>query len=448
MPELTFEGVAEFIDRTRDVGGRSGPGLAEVLGDLDGLGLAPGDAVLLAMTNGVDLVRVHLATLLLGLVPLAVSPGTPWERVQALAGHVGARVAVTTRLVGSGGGRPVGGATALPTGAAGIRYEPGEVLLSTSGTSGMFSACVHRVPSLLRNAVRHAGATGLTSSDAVLANLPLYYSYAMVAQVLAAYCAGARLVISGPPFSPAGYRDAVSKHGVTHSALTPTVVRQLLADGAGLPPVRALAVGGDRLAPAEVASLLAARPHGELYLTYGLTEAGPRVSTLAAHAEPTHRHDSVGLPLPGVQVSLRDVRDGVGELLVTSDTALIRRVGPRAARGLVAPGVIATGDAFSVVDGYLRFKGRLSDFVVLKGEKVSLATVRQAAFAIPGVVSCTPSVIQGDDGTPVLDVHLGMTDPAPGAERTALRTLNSLLLPAERPRSVHVRPADPSALRK
>jgi len=45
-------------------------------------------------------------------------------------------------------------------------------------------------------------------------------------------------------------------------------------------------VGGDSLAPEHVADLLRARPGRELYLTYGLTQAGARVSTLSAHAEP------------------------------------------------------------------------------------------------------------------------------------------------------------------
>nr|WP_202487226.1 fatty acid--CoA ligase family protein [Streptomyces sp. SID8354] len=442
----------------RDAGAPAG--MDDVLSDLAGLGLAPGDAVVLCLANGVELLRVLLSSLLLGLVPLAVPPSTPWQRVRALSGHIGAGTAVTTRLTGAEQQRPVGGAFAVPTGHPATPYRPGEILLSTSGTSGMFSACVHQVPALLHNARLHAAATGITSADTLLVNLPLYYSYALVAQAFAAYLTKARLVLDRPPFSPLAYRDTVIAHGVTHSAVTPTLARQLLADPALIPRgLRALAVGGDRLAPAEVAKLLAARPSAELYLTYGLTEAGPRVSTLAAHAEPVHRYGSVGRPLPGVRASLREVqgdvlglvrgevRGEVGELVVESDTVLLRRVGDGSRRVLLGPRTIATGDAFSIDDGYLTFHGRLSDFVVLRGEKVSLNTVRQAAHTIPGVVHCVPKVVN-EDGTQVLDVHLSVTDSPPGGEKAVRRLLNSQLLPAERPRAVFISTADPETFRK
>ncbi len=230
--------------------------------------------------------------------------------------------------------------------------------------------------------------------------------------------------------------------------MTPTIARRLLADPGHLPRgLRALAVGGDRLTPAEVADLLAARPSAELYLTYGLTEAGPRVSTPAAHAEPAHRYGSVGRPLPGARASLREVRDEVGELLVESGTVLPRRVGQHSERVLLGPRTIATGDAFSIDDGYLTFHGRLSDFVVLRGEKVSLNTVQQAAHAIPGVVHCVPKVVD-EGGTQVLDVHLSVTDSLPGGEKAVRRLLNSQLLPAERPRAVFISAADPETFRK
>lgn len=239
MNGLTPSGVAGFLTRVDGVPAgrddRAPAGVDDVLADLAGLGLAPGAAVVLCLANGVELLRVQLASLLLGLVPLAVPPGTPWQRVRALAGHIGAGVVVTTRLTGTGPRVPVGGASAVPTGQSATRYRPGEILLSTSGTSGMFSACVHRVSSLLHNARLHAGATGITSADTLLVNLPLYYSYALVAQAFAAYVTKARLVLDGPPFSPAAYRDTVAARGITHSAVTPTIARRLLADPGHLP---------------------------------------------------------------------------------------------------------------------------------------------------------------------------------------------------------------------
>ncbi|MGI5500349.1 class I adenylate-forming enzyme family protein [Lentzea sp. CA-135723] len=451
MTALEHGKVTAFLANARDLHPRKDSvTVDDVLADLAALRLSPGDCVILCMTNGVHLVQVLLATQLLGLVPLAVSPSTPWHRMRTLAGHVGARVIITTRIApDSGPHHRVGTATAVPTTGLARPYAAGDVMLSTSGTSGRFSACLHRTGALLRNATRHATAIGLTRHDTVLINLPLHYSYAMVAQMLAAYVTGARLIISGPPFVPGDYRSTAERHDITHSSLTPTIVRQLLEHPDAVPRrTRVITVGGDHLDEIEVARLLSARPEGELYVTYGLTEAGPRVSTLAAHAEPAHRHGSVGKPLPGVTVSLRALDGDAGELLVESSTVMLRRVGEAGSSSLIRPGVVATGDLFHVDDGYLHFRGRLSDFVVLRGEKVSLRTVREAACSIPGVTRCVPRLVRADDGSVVLDLHLDMTAPRPDAESTVRRRLNAMLLPAERPRSILVSTAEPGAFRK
>ncbi|OLT27059.1 polyketide synthase ligase, partial [Actinomadura sp. CNU-125] len=337
--------------------------------------------------------------------------------------------------------RPFGGAAPPP-------YRSGRALLSTSGTSGAFSACLHRIDALLRNARRHAAAVGLTAADTVLVNLPLYYSYAMVAQVLAAYVTGARIVVTGPPFTPAAFESAIAARGVTHTSITPELARRLLARGiVPAPGPRVLTIGGDRMHPAHVTRLLAARPRGELYLTYGLTEAGPRVLTLAAHAEPHSRHASAGLPLPGVRTALRD---DTGELLVESDTVLERKIGgPPAERTLIAPGRIATGDVFTIDDdGHHYFRGRLSDFAVIRGEKVSLGGLRQTVHAIEGVVRCTPRLEQDVNGENAIDLDIAVADPGPETEALIRAELNSLLLPAERPRAIRIAATVPEDFHK
>jgi long-chain acyl-CoA synthetase len=327
----------------------------------------------------------------------------------------------------------------------------------TSGTSGIVSACLHRVDSLARNARRHADAVGLRSDDTVLVTLPLFFSYAVVAQAFAALVTGARLLVSGPPFVPAAYLAALDQHSVTSSSITPTIARGLLAGGHALPAgLRVLTVGGDRLDPGHVAGLLAANPTAELYVTYGLTEAGPRVATLAAHREPSSRHASVGLPLAGVSVSLRPAPAGAQELVVTADTVLLGKVGssPRA-RTLIGPGTIATGDLFQIDEaGYLYFQGRISDFVVLRGEKVSLFAVRQFVQALPGVARCATVVSTDTEGNAHYDLQVQLAgtdssaDDVAAAERRIRHEANTFLLPGERPRDILVEIADPAAFRK
>lgn len=456
---LDHSRVAAFLDRVVEEAPGPREPLDHTLDHLAALGLSPGTAIVFAPANSAHAVQLYLSALLLGLVPLAVAPATPPGRVRELARRLNARAVVARRLNPESFGAVrahvigQGEAVLLPQIEA-QRYSPGDVLLSTSGTSGgMASACLHRIDALLRNAHRHAQAVGMDGGDVVLVNLPLYYSYAMVAQVLAAYVTGASVVVSGPPFSPAAYHRTLLEQGVTHSSLTPSIARRLPRRDERLPTgLRVLTVGGDQLPAEEVALLLSVHPSGELYLTYGLAEAGPRVSTLAAHAEPAHRHSSAGLPLPGVRTFLRG-RDetGCGELMVESDTVLVRRLGdsPDRSRALVRPGLIATGDRFHIDDdGYLYFRGRLSDFVMIRGEKVSLVSVRQAVQGLPQVAHCMPRIGRDEDGAVALDLEIVPTNPQPDIEESIRRALKAMLLPAERPRRILISDPDPLLFEK
>lgn len=450
--ELDHAAVAGFLSRVTDLEpGQGRCTLDDAMTDLARLGLPQGGVVMFALSNGTRLATLYFAALLTGLVPLVISPATPSARVLDTAERIGAHALVVGRLApasyGATTAHPVAGAPAVVLDPRqDSAFRPGEVLMLTSGTSGAFSACVHDIGSLLRNARRHAHAVGLRAGDVVLVTLPLHYSYALVAQLFAGLVSCASVVVSGPPFSPAAYLSALRDNGVTSSSLTPTVVRLLLEHGERLPPsVRMLTVGGDSLSATHVARLLALHPSGELYLTYGLTEAGPRVSTLAAHAEPAHRHSSVGLPLPGVLVHIHG-GGREGELLVESDTNQLRKIG--ASRQAPRPGLVATGDVMRIDDGYLYFRGRLSDFLVVRGEKISLSTIRRAAYAIPGVVSCSLQVEPAGHGEVTIDLRVAMSRHDPAAEHRFRRQLNANLLPSERPRSIRFGPPDPATLPK
>jgi long-chain acyl-CoA synthetase len=462
-PRFGFDEVAAFLDRVVDLGQQPPYDecpFVDVMGDVANLGLAPGTAIVIALSNGRLLLKHYFAALLTGAVPLTVSPATSSARITKLAEEVGGGAVVAARLdphrYGMDAVVRVGGADAvvLPRSNTG-RHQPRHVLMLTSGTSGMFSACLHRFDSLVRNARRHVDAVGLRGDDIVLVNLPLFYSYALVAQAFAALVTGARLVISGPPFSSTAYLAAITEHAVTASSVTPTIARLLLKQGQRLPArLRMLTIGGDRIAPEHVADLLSINPSIELYLTYGLTEAGPRVSTLAAHSESARRHSSVGPPLDGVITTLRGApgHENAGELIVTSDTVMVAKVGSSATgadRTLIAPGVIATRDLFRIDDaGYLYFEGRLSDFVVVRGEKVSLSAVRQFVQTLPGIIRCASKIEVDAAGETHFDLDVYVTDDTSEAEHRVRRAVGSFFLPGERPRHIAARYANLDVFQK
>jgi acyl-coenzyme A synthetase/AMP-(fatty) acid ligase len=237
------------------------------------------------------------------------------------------------------------------------------------------------------------------------------------------------------------------------SALTPVLIRPMLkADPSSLTRTRVLSVGGDMLEADLVGRLVELREGKELYLTYGLTQAGPRVTTLAAHTAVPSRYSSVGLPLDGTTVFLRPMNDGSGQsqLFVSSETVMKRTIGRvegRLHNDLVAPKTIATGDAFRQdEDGYLFYMGRLSDFISRKGEKVSLAAVRRHAAQLANVVSVKTRLITLDDGTQDFDLELSVDDSAVASQDAdeMHKALGRYLRRTEMPRTIHIHSADES----
>ncbi|RJS23184.1 long-chain fatty acid--CoA ligase [Corallococcus sp. H22C18031201] len=446
--------LQRFVERIRDLtdsGSRGPRGLEQLAATWRARGLRPGEVVLLALPNGAELVAQVFGVLLARGVPALVSPASPQGRQMALVDALPARALVAMRRPAAQATRverfELGGAeVALFPGERPSGAEAGEMVLLTSGTSGFASGCVFDLDALFRNARRHADSVGLRAGDTVLVNLPLYFSYAMVAQVFASLLCGADLVISGPPFQPAAYGRTLSEHAVTVSALTPILVRALLQRGEGFPEgLRSLGVGGDVLSPEHVAGLLRLRPRGELYLTYGLSEAGPRVATLSAHVEPAHRFSSAGLPLPGTRVSLVPrVPEGQKELYVASDTVMKRCIGfveGEKRHSLRAPGLLATGDIFEQDDdGYLYYQGRLSDFLIKGGEKICMASIRRLATTLPGVLTARTQIVAGEEGDDY-DMVLTVAE-ATGATDALAGEVSRLLRLSERPRRVQVIAAD------
>lgn len=430
--------LSHVVDGTEAVDQRCTPG--QVADALVSAGLPPGAVVFVRSANSHALLACFFGVLLAGGVPALVPPGQPRSTLLDQAVALGAG-----HLLRARGSAPVPGGVAraigpvehvlLPTGAD-IRHRPGQVIMLTSGTSGLRSACLMDLSALVQNARKHAMAVDLRPSDVVLVNLPLYFSYALVAQCLAALGVGARLVVSGPPFTAAGYAGTLAEHGVTSSSLTPYLVRSLLAAGWARPGrLRALTVGGDALAREHLDRLLADSPGADLYITYGLTEAGPRVSTLAAHRESGDRLNSVGQALGGVRLSQRFTgSDGIGELVVESDTVMRRRVGvadERPRTQVIGPRLLATGDLCRIdACGYLFIEGRIGDFVVSRGTKVSLSSVRRLANGVHGVVSSSTR-LRGDTaagGGYALDVFVA--DPeAAGVEQVRRALLRRLARP-------------------
>ncbi|MFD1745541.1 class I adenylate-forming enzyme family protein [Rhizobium helianthi] len=446
--ELNIASVEMFLHRLiqADVNEDGHPVLAEILGDLEQAGLPAGTPVMLAMPNGRAFVTLVFALLLRGLVPVLLPSSAPLDRVKRMARVLGAKsilsgVGTFARRFAEKG-RPIGTIAELRqfNEVQSSLFQPGEVILLTSGTSGIFSGCLFNIASLFRNGERHAASIGQTPGDRVLISLPMYYSFAFVGQLLTTFRLGGQAILSGPPFTPLHFTSTISSYGVTQASITPLMLEAWLrSEDKTLPAcLRRLTIGGAQAKPANIEELIAHNPGLEVFLTYGLTEAGPRVSTLAAHLEPASRYASVGHPMPGITVRLNREKpeDQVGELIIETDTALIRTLGGRSTPIGAVKGnrtEINTGDLFSMdEDGYLYFHKRRASSISIHGEKVFVKSVCETTETIPGVSRAEAWVSTAQTGEVSLTLDVYVTDTSM-TEADIRRQLAQVLLRSEQP---------------
>lgn len=365
-----------------------------------------GAAILVSLANSVDLLYHVLAILDAGFVPILAAPGLPELRLLDLQSRFGFHGFILGALQ----------IAAIPyqqcfnmgeqtfylcSQQEKVHLHPGEIVLTTSGTSGFTSGCVFDIESLWRNADKHVNAIGLTAKDTVLVNLPLYYSYAFVAQALAALTVGARLLITGPPFNESFFIKTLQEKQVSVISITPLLARRLLKPDYVLPScLRAVTVGGDLFSKDEIIHFLRLNPRQECYITYGLTEAGPRVATLAAHTESAAKFASVGRVLPQIETHLEPKAAGY-ELYLKTDTCLKQRLGSSEKptfHHLASGRWLQTGDCFQIdQEGYLFFRGRCSNFLVIHGEKVNLDAIKQVVLELQSVISVNIKLISEQD---------------------------------------------------
>lgn len=356
------------------------------------LALQPGSAVLIFAPNSVEFLLHWIAALANGYVPCAIAPSAKASFVTALRRSLKIAAVVGPHLdparyqakdFGSIGTFNAGVWDRIPP-----AYEPFDVLILTTGTSGSQTACVHTVESLACNASMTNNALNITAADKQLCVLPLYHSYGLVTQSLGSILSGCELKIDGPPFNANRFAELIRKERISICGITPTIARDLLSRGTVLPAVGSLSIGGDRVSREEVTSLLRKPFIKELYITYGLTEAGPRVSILPAHTAPVDAYDSVGQPFSDVTTKIETPdANGVGQLLVKTPSVCRRRVGENIQRQpFTADGFLETGDLFTKdAGGYLRYVARKADILIVKGEKLNTRSIDLVAQSHPDV---------------------------------------------------------------
>lgn len=318
------------------------------------------------------------------------------ERYRDMVGAASDRVMTTDEFLTAARGRGDDFEPAFPD------PESVAIVLFTSGTTSQPKAVElshNNLTSYVTGTVEFESAG---DSDAALICVPPYH-IAGVGAALSNLYAGRKMVYL-PNFDAQEWIRLINAESVTTATVVPTMLDRIVAaletGGHELPSLRNLAYGGSRVGLPLVRRALELLPHVGFVNAYGLTETSSTIAVLtpddhrAAHgaseAPVARRLASVGRPVPGIEIEIRDEDGNVlgpgqtGELFVRGEQVSGRYTGIGSV--LDENGWFPTKDiAMLDEDGYLFIGGRSDDTIIRGGENIAPAELEEVLVEHPHV---------------------------------------------------------------
>jgi malonyl-CoA/methylmalonyl-CoA synthetase len=415
------DGSRVFIkspDGTRITYGDAHARSAQLASALVSIGVRPGDRVAVQIEKSPLAIMLYLACLRAGAVLVPMNPAYTEEEVAYLLGDAEPAVVVRdpsrTTFSGltmmtadaSGRGSMSDAADACAAGFEAGAPGPDDVaaILYTSGTTGRPKGAMLTHANLSSNALALHKAWGFGPNDVLLHALPVFHTHGLFVATNCVLANGTGMV-----FLPRFDVDAVLAHlpRCTVFMGVPTYYTRLLADdrldGAACRNIR-LFVSGSAPLPASTHEAFRARTGEAILERYGMTETSMITSN---PLQEERRPGTVGKPLPGVTVRVRDhdtgsvaERDVVGDIEVAGPNVFAGywRRPELATTEFTVDGFFRTGDvgAFDR-DGYLRIVGRSKDLIISGGLNVYPKEVEDVLDGADGVVESAVVGVPDED---------------------------------------------------
>ena len=297
-----------------------------------------------------------------------------------------------------------------------VSVEDTSTLIYTSGTTGHPKGArhIHRSQAL-NSEILNLWARSRRGEDVMLAVMPFFHIYGLAIVLNTVVAGGLTAVLIPNPRDMDHVIRAVEKHRINYYLGVPAMFvgfnNHPLVARTDFTSLRFAASAAAPLAP-EVQDRFEELTGAKMVEAYGLTE------TIAAAMNPVEntRHNSIGLPLPGIEMRIVDEDTGTteqppgtpGEIIVQGPqvmqgywenpqaTANVMRTGPDGTDGWFYTGDIGTMDE----DGFFHIVDRKNDMIIAGGYNIYPAEVEAVLFEHPAVLEAAvfgvPHAVRGE----------------------------------------------------
>jgi long-chain acyl-CoA synthetase len=264
-------------------------------------------------------------------------------------------------------------------------------LLYTSGTTGHPKGAMLTHGNFLHNVGSCLKCLEVEENDRIAVLLPQFHSFMFTVGTLLPTLKGAGIVLIKSLHPIRSVIEEISRHSATILPAVPTFYRTLIqVPAVASLPLRLCICGGAPL-PVETWNDFTQKFPFPLVEGYGPTESSP-VATVNPIRGPW-KAGSVGIPIPGVAVSIRAEN---GEELPVGQTGEICIRGGNVMRGywnqpdetamVLRDGWLYTGDlGHRDADGYFFITDRKKDMLIVNGINVYPREVEEVIYRYPGV---------------------------------------------------------------
>lgn len=251
------------------------------------------------------------------------------------------------------------------------------VLLPTSGSTGQSKLVMLTHDNLICNICANIESLSITENDVTYISLPMCYGYCNTAQFLSHIYVGGTIVIQSSIMYASTMIMDLKSFKVTNYFCNPTIINILVEYlklyTIDLSDLRSIFIGTAAIAKSKLEKLIKLLPSTNIYLTYGLTEASPRVTTYLV--DKNNIKSSIGKPLIGIDIRIIDdngvdVQIGqVGQLIIRGKNIMKGYYSNvEATERVVIDGWLYTGDcALFDQDNNIFIKGRKKNIINCSG---------------------------------------------------------------------------------